>query len=77
MLEFIILCVIALAVEYWATLWLMGRREDVLHGHFVQTDARVKVLSQPLPAANVARADRLLVLDPHGEEHSKAVRLEP
>ena len=77
MLEFIILCVIALAVGYWATLWLMGRRDDVLHRHFVQTDARVKVLSQPLPAANVARADRLLVLDPHGEEHSKAVRLEP
>ena len=77
MLEFIILWVIALGVDYWATLWLMGRRDDVLHGHFVRTDARVKVLSQPLPAANVARADRLLVLDPHGEEHSKAVRLEP
>jgi hypothetical protein len=32
MFEFGIFCVIFLAVAYWAVLWLMGRREDVLHG---------------------------------------------
>jgi hypothetical protein len=63
MFEFIILCVIALAVGYWATLWLMGRRDDVLHGHFVQTDARPEVPSNPSsPAANAASADRLQAL---------------
>jgi len=27
-----------LAVGYWATLWLMGRHDDVLHGDFVQSE---------------------------------------
>jgi|SRR5215472_13252479 len=27
---------ILLAVGYWATLWIMGRRDDVLHGQFVE-----------------------------------------
>jgi hypothetical protein len=62
MFEFIILCVIALAIGYWITLWLMGRRDDVLHGHFVQTDAHPEVPSNPLPEANAGRADRLQAL---------------
>jgi hypothetical protein len=33
-----IFCVIFLAVVYWAVLWLMGRREDVLHGEFVKSE---------------------------------------
>ena len=33
-----IFCVIFLAVAYWAVLWLMGRREDVLHGEFVESE---------------------------------------
>ncbi len=36
MFEIGIFCVIFLAVSYWAVLWLMGRREDVLHGEFVE-----------------------------------------
>jgi hypothetical protein len=39
MFEIIIFCFILLAVSYWAVLWLMGRREDVLHGEFVETGA--------------------------------------
>ena len=39
MFEIIIFCVILLAVSYWAVLWLMGRREDVLHGEFVEAGA--------------------------------------
>jgi hypothetical protein len=35
MLEIGILVFILLAVGYWATLWIMGRRDDVLHGQFV------------------------------------------
>jgi len=38
MFEIGIFCVIFLAVAYWAVLWLMGRREDVLHGEFVESE---------------------------------------
>ena len=38
MFEILIFCVIFLAVAYWAVLWLMGRREDVLHGEFVKSE---------------------------------------
>ena len=62
MFELIILCVIALAVGYWVTLFLMGRRDDVLHGHFVQTDARVEPQAEPSPAGPVSRADTLQAL---------------
>jgi hypothetical protein len=62
MFEFIILCVIALAIGYWVTLWLMGRRDDVLHGHFVQTDARPEPQPEPLPPAPADRADTLQAL---------------
>ena len=40
MFEIGIFCVIVLAISYWAVLWLMGRREDVLHGEFVEGDAQ-------------------------------------
>jgi hypothetical protein len=40
MLEISIFCVILLAISYWAVLWVMGRREDVLHGEFVKSDAQ-------------------------------------
>jgi hypothetical protein len=39
MFEIGIFCVIILAVSYWMVLWLMGRREDVLHGEFVEGNA--------------------------------------
>jgi hypothetical protein len=38
MFEIGIFCVISFAVSYWAFLWLMGRREDVLHGEFVKSE---------------------------------------
>ena len=40
MFEIGIFSVIVLAVSYWAVLWVMGRREDVLHGEFVKTDGQ-------------------------------------
>jgi hypothetical protein len=38
MFEIGIFCVILIAAAYSATLWFMGRKEDVLHGEFVQTE---------------------------------------
>ena len=62
MFEFIILGVIALAVGYWVTLFVMGRRDDVLHGHFVQMDTRVEPQPEPSSAGPVGRADTLHAL---------------
>ena len=42
MFEIGIFFVIVLAVSYWAVLWTMGRREDVLHGEFVEHDHAVR-----------------------------------
>jgi hypothetical protein len=41
MLELIICCFLVFAVAYWVTLWTAGRREDVLHGHFVEGERAV------------------------------------
>jgi hypothetical protein len=37
MFEIGIFCVILLAAAYGVTLWVMTRRDDVLHGKFVET----------------------------------------
>ncbi len=39
MIEIGILVFLLLAFGYWATLWIMGRRDDVLHGQFVEADS--------------------------------------
>ena len=38
MLEIGIFCVIIVAAGYWATMFVMGRRDDVIHGKFVQSE---------------------------------------
>ncbi|MBH5367146.1 hypothetical protein [Bradyrhizobium glycinis] len=38
MLEIGIFCVILLAAGYWATMFIMGRRDDVIHGKFVHSE---------------------------------------
>ncbi|XSC46204.1 hypothetical protein ACF1BQ_010080 [Bradyrhizobium sp. RDT10] len=38
MFEIGIFCVIFLAMAYWAVLWLMGRRNDVLHGELIKSE---------------------------------------
>ena len=49
-----ILGVIVLAVGYWATLFTMGRREDVLHGKFVEQPepaaVNAAIVAKPAPA---------------------------
>lgn len=39
MLEIGIFCVILLAAGYWTTMFVMGRRDDVIHGKFVHAEA--------------------------------------
>ena len=38
MLEIVVFCVILLAAGYWATMFVMGRRDDVIHGKFVRIE---------------------------------------
>ena len=38
MFEIGVFCVILFALAYWATLFIMGRRDDVLHGEFVEPE---------------------------------------
>ena len=54
MFEISIFCVIVLAVGYWVVLWTMGRRDDVLHGHFVHVEAGPEAAPPALP---MPRAD--------------------
>jgi hypothetical protein len=48
MFEISIFCVILLAICYWAVLWVMGRREDVLHGEFVDAGAQPEEPVRPV-----------------------------
>lgn len=51
MLEIGILVFILLAVGYWATLWVLGRREDVLHGQFVEFEGEDEFAAAMVTAA--------------------------
>ena len=50
MLEISIFCVILCAIAYWATLFIIGRREDVLHGEFVEAEPELADAAMPASA---------------------------
>ena len=50
MFEIGIFCVIVFTVGYWATLFIMGRREDVLHGEFVEAEPESADAAMPASA---------------------------
>lgn len=50
MFELGIFCVFLLAAGYWATLWLMGRHDDVLHGKFVHPEPETEAKAPAMPA---------------------------
>ena len=53
MFEIGVISIVVLAVGYWVTLWLMGRRDDVLHGDFVRDEDGVAAAvgsDQPFPS---------------------------
>ena len=35
MFEIAVFSIVIIAIAYWAFLWRMGRRDDVLHGEFI------------------------------------------
>ena len=50
MLEIGIFCVILLAAFYWATMFIMGRRDDVIHGKFVHAEDEREFARSSMPA---------------------------
>lgn len=50
MFEISVFSVILLAAGYWATMFVMGRRDDVIHGKFVHTDDVGDLARHPMPA---------------------------
>jgi hypothetical protein len=55
MFELGIFSVILLAAGYWATLWIMGRRDDVLHGKFVHPETEADIAAGQAPPPFPAR----------------------
>lgn len=50
MLEISVFCVILLAAGYWTTMFIMGRRDDVIHGKFVHVDEEGDLSRAAMPA---------------------------
>jgi hypothetical protein len=51
MFEIGVFTFILFAVGYWATLFIMGRREDVLHGQFVEAEPELVAAMAGVPAS--------------------------
>jgi hypothetical protein len=49
MLEIGFFCVILLAAGYWTTMFVMGRRDDVIYGKFVRADEKDAFTAMPTP----------------------------
>lgn len=50
MLEISVFSVILLAAGYWTTMFVMGRRDDVIHGKFVHTEDVGDLARHPMQA---------------------------
>lgn len=49
MLEIGIFCIILLAAGYWTAMYVMGRRDDVIHGNFVYSEGALTQGAIPTP----------------------------
>ncbi|MGL9618209.1 hypothetical protein QRQ56_09430 [Bradyrhizobium sp. U531] len=50
MIEISVFCVILLAAGYWTTMFVMGRRDDVIHGKFVHAEEERDLTRAAMPA---------------------------
>jgi hypothetical protein len=68
MFEISIFCVILLAAGYGVTMWVIGRRADVLHGKFVETEPESEpfgigpLVPPPTPRADAESLQALLTV---------------
>ena len=59
MFEVAVFCILVIASAYWAFLWRMGRRDDVLHGEFIAPFSSSSPFSSPGPFSNQSPASTL------------------
>jgi hypothetical protein len=64
MFEIIIFCVIALAIGYWTALFLMGRRDDVLHGDFVEPEPQSEAVPTTSSGSRMGGATGIMAQTP-------------
>jgi len=67
--------VIVFAVAYWTALFIMGRREDVLHGEFVETEGEF-ASAAAAPTPPVIFPPRPVIVPKHAVA-AKPARLPP
>jgi len=79
MFEIGIFCVILFAIGYWATLFIMGRREDVLHGEFVEGERELIPVPKapPMPFPGVKPVPHPTVVEAVEAAPSALVAAEP
>jgi hypothetical protein len=53
MFEITVFCIVIIASAYWAFLWRMGRRDDVLHGEFIAPFSSASPFSSSSPASTL------------------------
>jgi hypothetical protein len=61
MFEIGIFCIILFAIGYWTTLFIMGRREDVLHGEFVEGEPELMPVAAGAPMPRAVAPPRLVM----------------
>jgi hypothetical protein len=59
MFEVAVFCILIIASAYWAFLWRMGRRDDVLHGEFIAPSASPSAFSSSSPFSSASPASTL------------------
>jgi len=69
MLEIGIFCVILLAAGYWLAMYVMGRRDDVIHGKFVHNEEEGTFVAPAMPTPPPRFPDR----SPKSVEPAKSV----
>lgn len=81
MFEIIVFCVILFAIAYWTTLFIMGRREDVLHGEFVEAEPELAggpvAAQMDVSAAESVPAPAPVVITDPVQAASPVVAVEP
>ena len=65
MFEIGIFCVILLAAGYWTTMFVMGRRDDVIHGKFVHAEEQREAAQSAIPAPPFPRRPVRMVRPAH------------
>ncbi|MCK1741937.1 hypothetical protein IVA80_13915 [Bradyrhizobium sp. 139] len=77
MFEIGIFCVILLAAGYWATMFVVGRRDDVIHGKFVHAEEQGDLTRPSMLAAPPFPKRPVKAINPAAEQMTNDVPAKP